>query len=312
MNKILISGSLGYDRIMDFPGYFKDHFLPESLHNINVSFPITELSENFGGTAGNIAYTLKLLGEEPEILATVGLDFDRYRLRLRELKIDAECIQMTPGKPCSFANIMTDRANNQISAFYPGASHEPYRRDINCGAAAFAIVAAGSSNDPLHFVRTYKAAGLPYFFDPAQQIPELSPEALREGINGAEIVFGNDYEFEMMSEKTGWRKLDMLDHAAALVVTLGEKGSRVIAEDGEWHVPAVFTKHIVDPTGAGDAYRAGFAKGYRLDLPLPQCAKLGGAVAVYSVEAYGTQNHRFTKKELATRYETAFSESLPF
>ncbi len=308
---ILISGSLGYDRIMDFPGYFKEHFLPNQLHNINVSFPIKTLSENFGGTAGNIAYNLKLLGEEPDMHVTAGSDFDRYRARLRDLRISTEHIQITPTKPCSFANIMTDKANNQITAFYPGASHEPYVSDIRHETAHVAIIAAGSSTDPLSFVRAYKAAKIPYFFDPAQQIPDLTGDALRRGIDGAHIVFGNDYEFKMMTEMTGWQEEDMLDHAQALVITLGEKGSRIVTPEGQWPVHAAHSKTIVDPTGAGDAFRAGFIKGYVNNLPLPQCSKLGSIVAIHAIEAYGTQNHRFTMESLGKRYEAVYGETFP-
>lgn len=310
MARILISGSLGYDRIMDFPGYFKDHFLSDQLHNINVSFPIATASDNFGGTAGNIAYTLKLLGEEPDIHATVGSDFDRYRSRLDELGITTEHIQQVPTKLCSFATITTDRANNQITAFYAGASHEPYLRDIRHETAELAIVAAGSSADPLSFVRRYRYGKVPYFFDPAQQITALSADQLRDGITGAGIVFGNDYEFKLMAGKTGWQEADMLERAEALVVTLGENGSRVVTREGEWRVPAVPARAIVDPTGAGDAYRAGFAKGYLQGLPLPLCARLASAVAVHAVEKYGTQNHSFTIKELKERHKGAYGETL--
>lgn len=310
MARILISGSLGYDRIMDFPGYFKDHFLSDQLHNINVSFPIATVSENFGGTAGNIAYTLKLLGEEPDIHATVGSDFERYRSRLADLRITTEHIQQVPTKLCSFATITTDRANNQITAFYAGASHEPYEKEIRHETAELAIVAAGSSADPLSFVHRYRFGKVPYFFDPAQQITALSGDQLRDGMTGAAAIFGNDYEFKLMAGKTGWQEADTLDRAEALVVTLGERGSRVVTREGEWRVPAVPATAIVDPTGAGDAYRAGFAKGYLLGLPLPQCALLAGAAAVYAVEVYGTQNHHFTLAELKERYRVAFGETL--
>ena len=310
MSRILVSGSIAYDRIMDFPGLFKEHFIADKLHNINVSFAVEAFTENFGGTAGNIGYSLALLGEEPRIIATAGADFERYAGHLRSVKVDPTSIKIDLEGSTSSAFIITDQANNQISAFSMASGAKSYVPLPGTEAARCAIIGAGCVEDMAALPVHYRAHGIPYFYDPGQQIPMLSAEQLRDGITGAAGLFCNDYELSLISQKTGWDEVEIVAKTAALIVTLGEKGSRIVTKDGEYIVKAVAISKVVDPTGAGDAYRAGFIVGFLRGWALQSAAQLGSAVAAYAVEKYGTQNHRFTISELGERYQTAYGETL--
>ena len=310
MNKIHISGSLAYDHIMDFPGLFKDHFIPGKLHNINVSFNIETYRENFGGTAGNVAYSLDLLGEDVSILATVGNDFARYRAYLDGLGIDTDSIHTNDTEVTASAYIMTDQADNQIAAFHPGALATPYGTDVPVIENSLAIISAGCLDDMRAMPDIYRGNGVHFLFDPGQTIPALTGNDLRNGIVDAHTVFANDYEFAMISEKTGWKEADVIRSAQTLVITLGGEGSRVITKNGEVIVKAVPATTLKDPTGAGDAYRAGYIKGLQLKMSPAECAQLGSAVAVYAVESYGTQNHHFTLTELNERYLNTYRKAL--
>lgn len=310
MSRILVSGSIAYDRIMDFPGLFKEHFIADKLHNINVSFAVEAFSENFGGTAGNIGYSLALLGESPHIVATAGSDFERYAGHLRSVRVDPTSIQIDMAGSTSSAFIITDRGNNQISAFSMASGAKPYMPLPNTDGARCAIIGAGCVEDMASLPAYYRAQGIDYFYDPGQQIPMLSAEQLRDGITGAAGLFCNDYELGLIAQKTEWDEVAILEKAAALIVTLGEKGSRIAKKEGEHSVRAVPISKVVDPTGAGDAFRAGFIAGFLRGWTLRSAAQLGSVVAAYAVEKYGTQNHRFTIAELGLRYQTAYGETL--
>lgn len=310
MSRVLISGSLAYDHIMDFPGYFRDHFMPDKLHNINVSFNIEGHFEHFGGTAGNIAYTLALLGEKPSILASVGADFSRYKTHLDGVGVDTETIVVQSDLETAFAYILTDKGDNQIAAYHPGAGAEAYAREIQPEKESIAIIAAGSILDTKSFPEKFRSNGVRFMFDPGQSIPALSGDDLKNGITGAEVVFANDYEFTLISFKTGWKEADILKVAKTLIVTLGEAGSRVITPEGEVRVSAMPVNENKDPTGAGDGYRAGYTKGLLTGMTPMQCAQLGSACAAYVVENAGTQGHAFTMDELKKRYEITYGETL--
>ncbi|MEK7098746.1 MAG: carbohydrate kinase family protein [Patescibacteria group bacterium] len=310
MSEILVSGSLAYDHIMDFPGYFRDHFMPDKLHNINVSFNIEGHSENFGGTAGNIAYTLALLGEKPSIVASVGDDFERYKTHLDGMGIDTSLIRIEPNLETAFAYILTDKGDNQIAAFHPGAGKEAYASEIPMKKGVLAIISAGCIADVQSFPEKFRQAGVKFMFDPGQSIPALSGDDLKNGITGAEAVFANDYEFTLIEFKTGWKAEDILKVANVLVITLGEAGSRVITKDGEVRVSAIPAQAVKDPTGAGDGYRAGYIKGTIAGMKPAACAQLGSACATYVVENVGTQGHTFTMEELRKRYEVSYGEAL--
>jgi len=311
MSQILVSGSLAYDRIMDFPGLFKDHFVADKLHNINVSFQVADLSEQFGGTAGNVAYSLALLGEEPRIIGTVGTDFVRYRTWMEKFGIATESIRTFPDKPTSAAFIITDHADNQIAAFHLGAGGEAYGGKVETDHIALAMVSAGCVPDMVFLPERYRKDKVRFIFDPGQAIPALSDEQLRGGISGAEAVIGNDYEIGLILQKTGMTEREILEHVQTLVITLGEQGARIITRKEEIQVPAVPVENAVDPTGAGDAYCAGFIKGLLAGLSLETTGKFASAVASYAVESYGTQMHHFTIPEVAERYQNAYGDELP-
>ncbi len=309
---ILISGSVAYDRIMDYRGKFVDSLLPDQLHQINVSFLVDDIKENFGGTAGNIAYNLALLEERSTILATAGKDFLPYKTWMEQHGIDASKIIIKQDKPTGAAYIMTDQGNNQIAAFHLGAMATPFPplNAIVPQKIKYAIIAPGNIFDMVAFSRFYHERNIPYLFDPGQNIPALSGDDLRTCINGARALIANDYEMRLIEEKTGWNHDDVLSAVNILVTTLGEKGSRIETKKEAFEIPAAQCSVVKDPTGAGDAYRAGFLKGLLHKLPLDQCGKLGSVVAAYTVEQYGTQTHNPTFQEIQERFKTNFGSML--
>lgn len=309
---ILISGSVAYDRIMDYRGKFADSLLPDQLHQINVSFLIEDLKENFGGTAGNIAYSLALLQEHATILAAVGKDFAPYQAWMQRHDIDTSKIVLEHNKPTAAAYIMTDQGNNQIAAFHLGAMAMPYPplNTVVPKETKYAIVAPGNIFDMVAFPKLYRERNIPYLFDPGQNIPALSGEDLRTCITGAKALIANDYEMRMIQEKTGWNHDDLLFAAEMLVTTLGENGSRIETKNETISIPVAQCPTVKDPTGAGDAYRAGFLKGLLHDLSLDQCGKLGSTMAAYTVEQYGTQTHAPTFHEIKKRYHGNYGSEL--
>ncbi|MDO8593429.1 MAG: carbohydrate kinase family protein [bacterium] len=310
MNRILVSGSLAYDRIMNYPGLFKNDFHPEKLHALSVSFLVDKLQESLGGTAGNIAYNLALLEEKPTLISCAGNDFEKYRQQFAQLGIDTESVQIESDVPTAVAHVITDSADNQITAFYAGAVARQYAKDIS-DAADLAIISPSSPTEMAELPKKYRECGIPFFYDSGQQITALSGEVLREAIPGAVALFGNDYEIDMMLRKLEWTKEQLLERVPVLVTTLGAEGSLVSTPEKEYRVAPVTAEKAVDPTGAGDAYRAGFAKGWLAKLPLDMCAKFAGTVAVYAVEKYGTQNHSFTMDALRARFKAAYGEDCP-
>ncbi len=310
MSRVLVAGSLAYDRIMDFQGYFRDHFLPEKLHDISVSFLVSSVTEQFGGTAGNIAYSLALLGQEPAIIATAGTDFDRYAAHCQACGIPVDTIERASDLPTASAYIMADKTNSQIAAFAPGAGARAYERSLDFTDAALAIVAPTCDEDMQRVPEEAKKAGVPYFFDPGQRLTSLPTELLRAGIEGAAALFVNDYELALTLERTGWSEEELRTKVGLLVVTLGAEGSRIVTPEGEERVTAVAAT-LADPTGAGDAYRAGFIAGYLAKLPAAQCAKLGSLIAAYAVEQVGTQAHTPRPEEMAARFTDAYGSPWP-
>lgn len=296
---------------MDFPGHFRDHFLAHKLHTINVSFAVDGVEENFGGTAGNIAYNLMLLGHEPQILSTAGSDFAAYRKYLDEKGISTSSIHIDTSELTSSAYIITDKADNQIAAFSFGAGKAPYNALPDTGGAACTIIGAGNPEDMRALPAHYRAHGLPYFYDPAQEIPILSADDLRGGIDGAAGLFGNDYEIDLIMQKTGWNEKELCARTPLVIATLGESGSRLMSKDAAVRVKAVRVENVIDPTGAGDAFRTGFIAGHLSGQPPHVCAQFGSTVAAYAVERHGTQNHRFTLPELKKRYEESYGETFP-
>ncbi len=306
-NTILVCGSLAYDRIMDFPGYFRDHIMPEKVHILNLSFTVNDVKQGFGGTAGNIAYNLSLLGERPTILGVGGEDFGKYLAWLKQNNIDVAQIKIDKSCLTAGAYIMTDRADNQIAGFYPG-SKTPQTPLIR--GAKIAIVAPDYIARMLKYVKIFKQKKVPYIFDPGQQIISLKDKDLKSAINGAKVLIGNDYEIELILKRLGLNLEKLAKLVEILVVTKGGSGSEIYNQGKILKIPPAKPKNLSDPTGAGDAYRAGLIKGMLMHWPLEKCGRLAGLVAVYTVEKYGTQTHRFTWKELEKRYKFNFGEKL--
>jgi adenosine kinase len=307
--KIFISGSLAYDRIMDFPGHFKDHILPDKIHILNVCFTVNGMDEKFGGTAGNIAYSLALLGERPTILATAGKDFDTYRSWLNRHGLTTEGIVDIEEEFTASAYITTDKRDNQITGFNPGAMKYPsgYRFDGLKGGDALAIVSPGNLEDMINYSRKYKKSGIAYICDPGQSIPALSGKQLEEMIEGSAVLISNDYELEMIQKKTGLDKPALVERVDALITTLGEEGAEIIRNAKSVRIPSVPVSEVKDPTGAGDAFRAGLIKGMVDGRDIVDAARLGATCASYAVEKLGTQEHFFTPEEFSQRHGRAFS-----
>jgi adenosine kinase len=303
---ILVSGSLAYDRIMDFQGRFSDHILPEKIHVLNVSFTVDSLKENFGGTAGNIAYNLALLGEKPLILATIGRDYHQYMEWLTQNNISSDGIKIVESELTAGAYITTDQSDNQITGFNPGAMKFPSAYDF-CSVASkgsIAIVAPGNLEDMMKYSANYKDRGIDYIFDPGQSLPAWEKAELIKCIEGSNILISNDYELELIVNKTGLDKKTLLKKSSTIITTLGEFGSRISTRDSEIEIPAAKPKEVKDPTGAGDAYRAGLIKGLVQNLDIKQSAEMGSVVASFAVECYGTQEHHFTLPEFEKRLAT--------
>ncbi len=310
--QIFISGSLAYDRIMDFPGKFSDHILPDKIHILNVCFTVNSLQEKFGGTAGNIAYGLALLGERPLVLATAGKDFDEYETWLRKNQLSLQGIRRIADEFTAGAYITTDKADNQITEFNPGAMKYPslFNFDGVARDKAVAIVSPGNLEDMLTYTRTYKEKKIDYIMDPGQSIPALSAEQLIEMLTGSSLLVSNDYELEMIMQASGFNKAQIMERTKAIVTTLGENGSLVCERDQEENIPAARTCRVMDPTGAGDAYRAGLIKGLVLEKSLSYAARMGAVCAGFSVECYGTQEHTFSEEEFWVRYQENFGDML--
>jgi adenosine kinase len=260
-----------------------------------------------GGCAPNIAYTLALLGERPLLMATAGEDFGEYRQWLEAAGVDTSPVRQIPGKFCASFFCSTDRDNNQIASFYTGAMANAgelsFRTIPDCGLA---IV---SPNDPaamIQYAEECRTLGVPYIFDPGQQCARMSGEELAAGLTGAAVVICNDYEYELIQQKTGLNEAALLAHNGALIVTRGEHGSSVIAPGARVDVPAVPPHRVADPTGVGDAYRGGLMKGLAHGLPLADCARLGSVAATYALEHLGGMSHAYTWREFAARYEEHF------
>lgn len=311
MSKVIVAGSVAYDRIMDYPGLFADSFVVDKIHSINLSFQVDRLSIEFGGTAGNVAYNLALLGEQPEVISTVGADFSQYRSHMLLTGIDPATIKEVEGELTASAFILTDKADNQIAAFHFGAGAHAYDTPVQTEGRAIAIVGPGCIADMMALPPYFRRQGIQYLYDPGQAIPAMTAEALKDGMNGAQVVFASDYELGMIMQKTGYTQDQIVQIVPTLVVTFGGDGSHIITKDGDTKIEPTPAKALLDPTGAGDAYRAGFIKGIFLGLGMQSCAQLASCVAAYAVETYGTQTHKFTLAELAERYKSVYGETLP-
>ncbi len=304
--KIIISGSLAYDRIMDFPEYFSDHILPDKIHVLNVCFQVNGVTENFGGTAGNIAYALKLMGGTPHISATIGQDNHRYLDWLSKNNISQQCIKTIDTELTAGAYITTDKADNQITGFNPGAMK--YSSELNFHELlpdkTLCIVSPGNLDDMVNYPRMCKEKDIEYIFDPGQALPMLQPQDLLDAIGGCKLLTVNDYEFDMVLNKTEISKEQLLELAGTTIITLGEHGSKVYSSTNETAIPPCTARKVIDPTGAGDAFRGGLLSGLVKGKSIEESATIGSACASFAVECYGTQVYTFTPEEFRDRLDT--------
>ena len=306
---VVVTGSIAYDYLMTFPGYFKDHVLPDQIAKLSVSFLVDSMRKQRGGCAPNIAYSLALLGEHPIVMATAGQDFADYRAWLGEHGVDTSAIVEMPDEFTSSFFVSTDRDHCQIASFYIGAMGHANKlsfRDLKL-PVDLAII---SPNDPeamRKYPRECKALHIPYIYDPSQQVIRLSGDDLREGMDGCKMLIVNDYEFEMIRNKTNLSESQVLGCVGALIITRGGEGSTIWADGKRYDVPVVEPVCIADPTGVGDAYRAGIIKGMSLGLPWDIIGRMGSLAATYVLEQPGTQNHSYTWNEFVARYRENFS-----
>jgi len=305
---IYITGSLAFDRIMTFPDKFSNHILPDKIHILNVCFLVDGMEELFGGTAGNIAYSLALLGEKATVLSQVGKDFAAYDERFHKMGISVEGIRSIDTEFTAGAYITTDKSDNQITGFNMGAMKYPCQYDMTAidAADAIGIISPGNLDDMMNHPKYYRENGIPFIFDPGQQITAFSGEQLAGAFDGAEILITNDYELQMILNATGMTKDEILDKVTYLITTLGEDGSVVNCNGEEIKVSSVPVSAVVDPTGAGDAFRSGLLKGLSMGMTVADSCKLGSVAAAYAVEKNGTQEHSYTLEEFKARYEVSF------
>jgi adenosine kinase len=305
--RTLICGSIAYDTIMVFRDRFKNHILPDQLHILNVAFLVPDLRREFGGCAGNIAYSLDLLGGAPLIMATVGDDYLPYDERLKKLKLSQAHVRRIPGTFTAQAFITTDLDDNQITAFHPGAMNHSHENHVHeAKGAALGIIAPDGREGMLQHAREFHAAGVPFIFDPGQGLPMFSGEELRGFVNLASYVAVNDYEGRMLEERTGTKLEQLAKSVKALVVTLGARGSLIMANGRRHEIPSVKAEAEVDPTGCGDAFRAGLLYGIAAGLDWPVTGRIASLLGAIKIARRGGQNHRFTRDEIAQRYQEAF------
>jgi len=305
------TGSIAFDYLMSFPGYFRDHIVPEHLESISLSFLVDTMVRQRGGIAPNIAYTMALLGDHPIVFATAGEDFGEYRAWLEQNGVNTEHIRIIPDvfTASFFAN--TDKANNQIASFYTGAM--AYARDLSLhefdnDKPGLVVI---SPNDPLamdRYVAECKQMGVPYLYDPGQQVVRSSGEELCSGVEGAYSLFVNEYEWELLQKHTKLCALDILKQVKLVVLTKGKKGAVIHTEGQEIFIPIYPTEKVEDPTGVGDAFRGGFLRGVELGLSWQTCGQMGSLAAAYCLENRGTQSHHFTVAEFIHRYRQQFDD----
>jgi adenosine kinase len=307
----LICGSVAYDTILVFPDRFKAHLLPDKLHMLNVSFLVPEMRREFGGCAANIAYGLKLLGDEGLAMATAGHDFEPYRQRMMAKGISVDYIKVVDGTFTAQAFITTDVDDNQITAFHPGAMQYAHLNKISDAAGpragiALGIVAPDGRQAMIEHAAQFKASQIPFIFDPGQGLPMFGAAELAVFIDQATWVAVNDYEWEVMQQKTGMTAADVVARVDALIVTRGAEGSMIYTKERTLAVPAVKARAVVDPTGCGDAYRAGLIHGLLRGLDWETTGRIAALMGSIKIESRGPQNHDFTKAEFDRRYQDTF------
>jgi adenosine kinase len=308
--RTLICGSLAYDTIMVFHDRFKNHILPEQIHILNVAFLVPDMRREYGGCAGNIAYNLKLLGGEPVIMATVGDDSGLYMQRLEHLGLDASHVRHIAGSYTAQAFITTDLDDNQITAFHPGAMNQSHANRIqDAQGIGIGIVSPDGRDGMIDHARQFHEAGIPFIFDPGQGLPMFSGPELMNFLRLADWCTVNDYEARLLCERTGRNLDELAREVKALIVTLGGKGSEILAGDQRIIIPGIEPEVLLDPTGCGDAYRAGLLYGISRGWNWHKTGRLASLMGSIKIAHRGGQNHKPTRDELAERYQRAFGET---
>lgn len=305
----LICGSVAYDTILVFPDQFKTHILPDKIHMLNVAFMVPEMRREWGGCAANIAYGLKLLGDAGLIMATAGRDFEPYRQRMLSLGLAVDYIKVIEDAFTGQAFITTDVDDNQITAFHPGAmqyAHANAVSDASGAGVGLGIVAPDGRQGMIDHAAQFAAAGIPFIFDPGQGMPMFGAAELKVFIDQATWVTLNDYEWELMQQKTGMMVSDVLAKARALIVTRGAEGSTIHTQDRTYTIPPAKPKAVVDPTGCGDAFRAGLIHGLLRGLDWETTGRVASLMGAMKIESRGPQNHKFTKADFDKRYQDNF------
>ena len=309
--RILICGSVAYDNIMVFGGRFQDHILPHQIHILNVAFLVPELRREFGGCAGNIAYSLKLLGGDPLIMATVGEDALPYRERLKRFDIADDCVREVAHTLTAQAFITTDLDDNQITAFHPGAMNFSHQNHVRGAPPAdLAIVAPDGRDGMLQHARELSELGVPFMFDPGQGLPMFSGDELLSFIEQASYLAVNDYEGKLLEQRTGRELKELAKMVNALILTRGAEGSIIYADSQQFDIPCVKASEIVDPTGCGDAYRAGLLYGIAAGFDWPKTGRLAALMGSVKIASRGGQNHLVNRDEISRRYRQNFGSAL--
>ena len=307
----LICGSIAYDNIMVFEDSFKNHILPDQIHILNVAFLVPEMRREFGGCAINIAYNLKLLGDDPVPMATAGTDFGPYRERLESQGIRQDHIRVVEDVFTAQAFITTDLDDNQITAFHPGAMNHSHLNSVgDAQDVSIGIVSPDGRDGMLAHATQFAAAEIPFIFDPGQGLPMFDGEELRQFVEQATWVTVNDYEWQLLKDRTGWDVADLTQRVKGLIVTRGAEGSVINTPEAEFNIPAAKPSTISDPTGCGDAYRAGLLHGFMAGYDWLTVGRVASLMGAIKIECHGTQNHRFTREEFQERFQANFGEPL--
>jgi adenosine kinase len=307
----LICGSMAYDNIMVFPGRFKEQILPDQIHILNVAFLVPELRREYGGCAGNIAYSLGLLGGEGYAMATVGDDFVAYQAWIEKQKIDDRYIRGVASTLTAQAYITTDLDDNQITAFHPGAMDHSHISDIPVDAGiSIGMISPDGRQGMIQHAQQFADAGIPFVFDPGQGLPMFDGDDLRKFIEQATWVAVNDYEGQMLQERTGWSEQEISQQVKGLIVTRGAKGSTIFSGSEQFSIPAVTATEVNDPTGCGDAYRAGLLYGLLNDMKWEDTGRLAAVLGAIKIASLGTQNHSFTPQSIDDQFEESFGYRL--
>ena len=304
---IIVTGSIAFDYLMSFPGKFTEQFLPEHMQRVSLSFLVDSMDKRRGGCAPNIAYTLALLGERPRLMGAVGQDFDDYARWLEAAGVDTSLVLKVEDKFTASFFCSTDTESNQIASFYTGAMANA--AELSFRTVEDCTLAIISPNDPgamLQYAEECRTLNVPYIWDPGQQCARMTGDELRDGLEGAAFVISNDYEFELIRQKTGLDESAIVERSGALIVTRGEHGCTMREGERELVIPAVTPHRIVDPTGVGDAFRGGLMKGLAAGAALEVCGRLGSVAAAYALEHLGGQSHAYTWEEFRARYEGHF------